>query len=139
MSLDRQIKASPGRHLKTSLGRQIGTSLGRSNRIFGGRPGHVGRGRLREVLGTNICRLGLFYNQPPELFCKKRCSCKFLKIYRKTPVQRFFLNKDAGQARTPFLQTTSGRLLLLIPHKTAHSSSNIHNAYKNADGNSKFI
>ena len=41
--------------------------------------------------------------------------------------------------RTPFLQNTSGRLLLLFRHKTAYSSNNIHHAYKNADGNSKFI
>ena len=24
--------------------------------------------------------------QPPEVFCKKRCSYKFCKIHRKTPV-----------------------------------------------------
>ena len=36
------------------------------------------------------------------------------------------------------LQNTSGRLFLLFPHKTAYSSNNSHNPYKNADGNSKF-
>ena len=41
----------------TSLERQIGTFPGRSNRIFSGLPGNVGRGRSRDVLGTNICRL----------------------------------------------------------------------------------
>ena len=41
--------------------------------------------------------------------------------------------------RTPFLQNTSRRLLLLFPHETAYFSNNSHNAYKNADGNSKFI
>ena len=41
--------------------------------------------------------------------------------------------------RTPFLQNTSGRHLLLFPLETAYSSNNSHNAYKNADGNSKFI
>ena len=57
-SLERQIKTSPGRHFRTSPGRQIETSLGWSNRIFRGRPGVVGAGRPRDVLGTNICRLG---------------------------------------------------------------------------------
>ena len=56
-SLERQIKASPGRHFRTFLGLQIGTSPGRSNRIFRGRPGDAGGGRPRDVLGTNICRL----------------------------------------------------------------------------------
>ena len=42
--------------------------------------------------------------QPPEVLCKKRCSQKFCKIRRKTPVP--------GSLRTPFLQSTSGRLLL---------------------------
>ena len=51
MSLERQIKTSPGR--------QIGASPGRSNRIYSGRPGDVGRGRPWDVLETNICRLGL--------------------------------------------------------------------------------
>ena len=40
------------------MGRQIGTSPGRSNGIFRGRPGDVGGGRPRDVLETNICRLG---------------------------------------------------------------------------------
>ena len=31
---------------------------GRSNMIFRGRPGNVGVGRPRVVLGTSICRLG---------------------------------------------------------------------------------
>ena len=41
--------------------------------------------------------------------------------------------------RTPFLQNTSGRLLVLFPHKTVYSSNTSGNAYKNADDNSKFI
>ena len=49
---------SCGRHFETSRGRQIGTSRGWSNRIFWGRPGDVGGGCSRGVLGTNICRLG---------------------------------------------------------------------------------
>ena len=31
--------------------------------------------------------------QPPEVFCKKRCSYKFRKIYRKTPAAEYFFNK----------------------------------------------
>ena len=65
-SLDRQIKTSFERHFRTSSGRQIGTSPGRqigtspgrSNRNFRGHPGDVGGGRPRDILGTNICRLG---------------------------------------------------------------------------------
>ena len=57
-SLERQIKKSPGQHFRTSPGRQIRTLPGRSNRIFRERPGEVGWGRPRDVLGTNICRLG---------------------------------------------------------------------------------
>ena len=58
--------------------------------IFWGRLRDVGEGRPRDVLGKNISRPGLFYKQPPELFCKKKCSLKFLKIYRKTPVPDIF-------------------------------------------------
>ena len=62
-SLERQIKTSPGRHFRTSPGRQLGTSLGRSNRIFRRRPGDVGGERPRDVLRTNICRLGMMNSQ----------------------------------------------------------------------------
>ena len=66
-SLERQIKTSPGRHSRASPGRQIGmstghqieTSRGRSNRIFRGCSGHAGGGRPRDVMGANICRLGI--------------------------------------------------------------------------------
>ena len=76
--------------------------------------------------------------QPPEAFCKKMCSWKFHKIYRKTPVPETFLNKVAGLRpgtllkkrswyrcfpvnfvkflRTHFLQNTSERLLLNVGH-----------------------
>ena len=64
--------------------------------------------------------------QPPELFCKKRCSQKFHKIHRKVaglrPATLFkkslwhrcFPVNFAKFLRTPFLQNTSGRLLLRI-------------------------
>ena len=60
-------------------------------------------------------------------------------LLRKSLWYRCFPVNFAKFLRTPFLQNTSGRLLLLFPHKTAYSSNTIHNAYKNADGNSKFI
>ena len=80
----------------------------------------------------------------------------FTKFTGKHLCQRFFFNKLAGQAcnfikkeslvqvlskflKAPFLQNTSGRLLLLFPHETVYSSNNSHNTYKNADGNSKFM
>ena len=71
MSLERQIKTSPGRHFRTSPrrqigtspGRQIGTSPGLSKKIFRGRPRDFGEARPRDVLGTNICQLGNFNAQ----------------------------------------------------------------------------
>ena len=73
--------------------------------------------------------------QPPEVFCNNRCSQKYRKIYRKTPVPESLLNKVAGLTpatllkkrlwhmcfpanfakflRTPVLRNTSGRLLLV--------------------------
>ena len=34
--------------------------------------------------------------QPPEVFCKERCSKIFRKIHRKKPVPESYLNKFAG-------------------------------------------
>ena len=56
-----QIRTSSGHHFRTSLGRHFETSPGLSNRIFRGSPGGVEGGRSRDVLGTNICRLGSGY------------------------------------------------------------------------------
>ena len=56
--------------------------------------------------------------QPPEVFYEKRCSEKFHKIHRslflvkKRLWHRFFPVNFARFLRTPFLQNTSGRLLL---------------------------
>ena len=65
--------------------------------------------------------------QPPELFYEKRCSQKFRKIYRKTPVPgslRNFIKKEtlaqvsscefAKFLRTTLIQNTSRQLLLTI-------------------------
>ena len=81
----------------------------------------------------------LLQKQPPEVFYKERCSYKFRKINRKHLCQSLFLNKVAGLRPatilkkklwhrcfpvnlakflgTPFLQNTSGRLLLLLQIK----------------------
>ena len=37
-----------------------------------------------------------FQKQLPEVFCKKRCSQKFRKIHRKTPMPWSFFNKVGG-------------------------------------------
>ena len=77
--------------------------------------------------------------QPPEVFCKKRCSYKFCKIHRKTPVPEYLFNKVVylGPAtlikkrlwhrcfpvtfvkflRTSILENTSGQLLLTHPSR----------------------
>ena len=38
-------------------------------------------------------KLDFLKKQPPKAFCKKRCSQKFHKIHRKTPVPESFLIK----------------------------------------------
>ena len=70
--------------------------------------------------------------QPPEVFCKIRCSQKFRKIHRKKPVLESLFKEKCRPAtllkkrlwsrwfpvnfvkflRTPFLQNISGRLVL---------------------------
>ena len=60
MSPERHFRTSPGRQIGTSPRRQIGTSPERSNRIFRASRGDVGGGGGPwDVLGTNICRLGV--------------------------------------------------------------------------------
>ena len=57
-------------------------------------------GHFAEFSRTLVYRLDLWFypnqKQPPEVFCKKRCSQKFRKIHRKTPVPeslfKIFLN-----------------------------------------------
>ena len=58
-SLERQIRTSPGRHFRMSTRHQIWTSPGWANRIFRGCPGDVGDGCPQDVLGTNVCRVGI--------------------------------------------------------------------------------
>ena len=83
-------------------------------------------------------RIPCFHNnsqqRPPVVFCEKRCSWKFRKTHRKTPVSESLFNTVAGLRpatllkkrfwhryvpenfakflRTPFLQNTSWQLLL---------------------------
>ena len=59
--LGHQTRTSSVRHFRTFPGRQIETSPGWSNRIFRGHPRDVGGGRPRNILGTNICFLGLWW------------------------------------------------------------------------------
>ena len=42
--------------------------------------------------------------QPLKVFYQKRCSWKFCKIFRKTPVRVSFLNKVAGLRRATLLK-----------------------------------
>ena len=75
----------------------------------------------------NICARDYFLIKLQAYFIKKESvaqvfSCEFCEISKNT-----------------FFQNTSGRLLLLFPHKTAYFFNNSLNAYKNADENSKFI
>ena len=47
------------------------------------------RSKFIDSFKSSLLTLSLqnnFQKQPPEVFCKKRCSQKFRKIHRKTPV-----------------------------------------------------
>ena len=67
----RNFRASPRRQIGTSPGCQIETSPGRSNRVFRGRPGDNGGGHPWDVLGTNICQLGIDNeNKDILIFCE---------------------------------------------------------------------
>ena len=43
--------------------------------------------------------------QPSELLCKKRCSWKFCKFHRKTPVSKSLFNRVAGLKGCSFIKT----------------------------------
>ena len=82
---------------------------------------------ISQNLQGNTCASDSFLIKLQAYFIKKEYlaqvfSCEFCEIYKNT-----------------FFQNTSGRRLLLFPHKTTYFSNNSHNAYKNVDGNSKFI
>ena len=104
--LKRWIRTSPECHFRTSLGRQTGTSSGRRtgmtpgqlNRIFSVRPGDVGGGRSREVLGTNVCRLGNNYQLAKMLLVRDHCQITFITpnrfclLIKKFPIFLFLID-----------------------------------------------
>ena len=51
--------------------------------------------KFANIFHLNLSNIvhGQIQKQPPEVLCKKRCSYKFLKIHRKTPVPEFLFNK----------------------------------------------
>ena len=62
--------------------------------------------------------LALLQKQPPDVFYEKRCSKKCHKIHRPAKRKRLwhrcFPTNFVKFLSTPFLQNTSGRLLLLL-------------------------
>ena len=57
-----------------------------------------------------------------------------LEIEGKISLLVTFIQRFVTQNKLSLIFTKA----LLFPHKTAYFSHNSHNAYKNADGNSKF-
>ena len=44
--------------------------------------------------------------QPVEVFCSNRCSLKFNRLHRKTPVSMFLMKLQAARSATPFKKET---------------------------------
>ena len=69
-----------------------------------------------------------FQKQPPEVFCKKMCSLKVCKYYRKIPVlesvfklkHRCFPVKFAKFLRIPIFKNICERLLLYLHYNSHH-------------------
>ena len=63
---------------------------------------------LLPLLGKpfSYCHCYIQQKQPPEVFCKKRCSKKFRKIHRKTPVSGSLFNKVEGLRPATLLKKT---------------------------------
>ena len=57
---------------------------------------------------TKICGL---HKQPPEVFCKKRCSEKFCKFHMKTLVLESPFNKVTGLQSCNFIKETPTKVL----------------------------
>ena len=55
----------------------------------------------------SACHCYIQQKQPPEVFCKKRCSQTFCKIHRKTPVSESLFNKDEGLRPATLLKKDS--------------------------------
>ena len=49
---------------------------------------------------------GFVQRQPPEVFCKKRCSQKFRKFHGKMPVLKSLFNNVAGVQTCGFIKKT---------------------------------
>ena len=47
---------------------------------------------------------GFVQKQPPKMFCKKRCSQKYRKFHRKTPVLESLFNNIAGLQACDFIK-----------------------------------
>ena len=95
---------------------------------------------------SNLPLILNLYKQPPEVFFQKRCSWNFAKFTGKHLCQSLFFNKVAGLRpatllkkklwhscfpvnfgkflKTPFLENTSGRLLLILTKTQFHSFRN---------------
>ena len=60
-------------------------------------------GGLLALAGIYISSLALIQKQPPEVFCKKRCSQKFRKIHRETSVPESLFQSSCWHlfCRTP--------------------------------------
>ena len=109
-------------------------------------------GKISQAV-PNFLKHYYFRSSHLRLSVKKGALTNFVKFAGKHLCQKFwpatllkkclwyrcFSVNFAKFLRRPFLQDTSGPLLLLFPHKKAYSSNNSHNAYKNAYGNSKFM
>ena len=88
-----------------------------------------------------------FQKQPPEMFCKKRCSLKVCEFHRKTPVLELcwkiwacnlikkklqygcFPLKFAKFLRTPILNNICQRLLLYFHYNSHHHYHHYHFHY----------
>ena len=56
--------------------------------------------RYRWKIFEQIVTVAYFKKQPPEVFCKRTCSWKFRKFYRKIPALESHFNKVAGLRET---------------------------------------
>ena len=64
-------------------------------------------------------------------------SSKAYNFIKKESLVQVLSCESCEISKNTFFKNTSGRLLLLFPHKTAYSSKTSYNVYKNPDGNSK--
>ena len=98
-SLERHIRTSPGRHFRTSDWHfpksQTRMSSKWSNRISRGRPMDVGGGHPRDVLGTNICRVGI--NPKSDVYQRRSASMVWSIRFLQETGSRVSVNEDLAQ------------------------------------------